>query len=221
MTRLQIKAEPAGLQRKEGIAAAAERLFSRNAYEAVSIRDIAAEAGVNSALIRYHFGSKEALYRALFARRYHEITNDRITRLKALEIVPHTLASVRAIVRIWTAPLLELAADAASRDFLVLLAREASDTANDHRGIYQSYLDPSAKECIAALARALPGAGRADIVQGYLWMVAAVMSSIAGNRRAARLRDIEAALEPPAGDQAGQLELFAASGIWAMVDCGG
>jgi TetR/AcrR family transcriptional regulator len=60
--------------RKEDIVNAAERLFSQDSYAAVSIRDIATAAGVNSALIRYHFGTKEDLYRRLFERRYHLIT---------------------------------------------------------------------------------------------------------------------------------------------------
>lgn len=37
--------------------------FSARGFEAVSLRDIADQAGVNHAMIRYHFGSKEALWK--------------------------------------------------------------------------------------------------------------------------------------------------------------
>lgn len=37
--------------------------FSTRGFEAVSLRDIAEQAGVNHAMIRYHFGSKEALWK--------------------------------------------------------------------------------------------------------------------------------------------------------------
>ncbi|WP_406047806.1 TetR/AcrR family transcriptional regulator [Kribbella sp. NBC_00889] len=40
---------------------AAIRLFGERGIEGASIRDIAAEAGVSSGLVRHHFGSKEAL----------------------------------------------------------------------------------------------------------------------------------------------------------------
>jgi AcrR family transcriptional regulator len=40
---------------------AAIKLFTERGIEAASIRDIAAEAGVSSGLVRHHFGSKEAL----------------------------------------------------------------------------------------------------------------------------------------------------------------
>ncbi|MGW6276481.1 TetR/AcrR family transcriptional regulator [Kribbella sp. NPDC055071] len=40
---------------------AAIRLFGERGIEGASIRDVAAEAGVSSGLVRHHFGSKEAL----------------------------------------------------------------------------------------------------------------------------------------------------------------
>jgi AcrR family transcriptional regulator len=40
---------------------AAIRLFGERGIDGASIRDIAAEAGVSSGLVRHHFGSKEAL----------------------------------------------------------------------------------------------------------------------------------------------------------------
>jgi AcrR family transcriptional regulator len=43
---------------------AAIRLFGERGIEGASIRDIAAEAGVSSGLVRHHFGSKEALRQA-------------------------------------------------------------------------------------------------------------------------------------------------------------
>ncbi len=44
---------------------AAVRLFARRGMDAVSVRDIAAEAGVSAALVMHHFGSKEGLRAAV------------------------------------------------------------------------------------------------------------------------------------------------------------
>ena len=42
----------------------AEKLFSEQDFDAVSVRDIAKEANVNIAMISYYFGSKEKLFEA-------------------------------------------------------------------------------------------------------------------------------------------------------------
>jgi AcrR family transcriptional regulator len=47
----------------EALRAAALELFSQQNYSTVTIKDIAAATGANSALIYYHFGSKEELFR--------------------------------------------------------------------------------------------------------------------------------------------------------------
>lgn len=43
----------------------AERLFAERGFEAVSVRELAAEAGVNLAMVSYYFGSKEGLFEAI------------------------------------------------------------------------------------------------------------------------------------------------------------
>ncbi|MBN9139302.1 MAG: TetR family transcriptional regulator [Micrococcales bacterium] len=47
---------------KESIRAAAARLFPLHGYTGTSVRDIAAAAGVDAALVIRHFGSKEELF---------------------------------------------------------------------------------------------------------------------------------------------------------------
>jgi AcrR family transcriptional regulator len=47
----------------------AELLFSRKGFDGTSVRDIAEEAGINTAMISYYFGSKEKLMEAIFERR--------------------------------------------------------------------------------------------------------------------------------------------------------
>ena len=64
---------------------AAESLFAEHGLEAVPLRGIIAEAGVNSAAIHYHFGSKEALVRAVFRRRFDPINRARIDLLNQAE----------------------------------------------------------------------------------------------------------------------------------------
>ncbi len=57
--------QPTATPRTDSVArilAAAEQLFSNSSFEAVSMNDIAAAAGVSKANIFHHFASKQALY---------------------------------------------------------------------------------------------------------------------------------------------------------------
>ena len=52
---------------REAIFQAAARLFSARGFDGVSVDDIAADAGVNKAMIYYHFADKLTLYRTVVA----------------------------------------------------------------------------------------------------------------------------------------------------------
>ncbi|QDR81152.1 TetR/AcrR family transcriptional regulator [Sporomusa termitida] len=70
---------------KEKLIAAGERLFAAKGLAGVSIRQLAKEAGTNSALISYHFGSKEGLYAAILENQFapiHELL-DRVKGIRA------------------------------------------------------------------------------------------------------------------------------------------
>jgi len=54
------------------ILAAADELFGEIGYDGVSVRDIAERAGVNKALVFYHFGSKDELFARILDRYYTE-----------------------------------------------------------------------------------------------------------------------------------------------------
>ena len=53
---------------KERILDAAERLFAQRGFYGVSLRDITQAAGVDVALVGYHFGGKRELFAAVFER---------------------------------------------------------------------------------------------------------------------------------------------------------
>ena len=50
---------------EEKIKEAARVVFTRNGYAATKVRDIAAEAGINVALVNYYFRSKEKLFQLI------------------------------------------------------------------------------------------------------------------------------------------------------------
>ena len=56
------KPRPRSSEVADALQRAALDLFARQNYSTVTIKDIAAETGINSALIYYYFGSKEDLF---------------------------------------------------------------------------------------------------------------------------------------------------------------
>ena len=83
---------------------AAERLMAERGIEAVSTREIAREAGArNHSSVTYHFGSKEALVRAILDFRAQAINDRAEALLAALEETGNT-ADIRNLVAVLVLP---------------------------------------------------------------------------------------------------------------------
>ncbi len=58
---------------RAALLAAAQELFAERGFERATVRDIAARAGVNQALLFRYFGSKDELFRAALTDRSHQL----------------------------------------------------------------------------------------------------------------------------------------------------
>ena len=67
---------------KERILDAAEQLFAQRGFYGVSLRDITQAAGVDVALVAYHFGGKRELFTAVFERRAEVLNRERLELLE-------------------------------------------------------------------------------------------------------------------------------------------
>lgn len=97
---------------KEKILAAAERLFASRGLEGVTTREICREAGVNGALVNYHFGTKEKLYGACLRRMFETGGG------KALAAIDRNVKDARSwkmAVRAWVQSMSETMHDAKGR----------------------------------------------------------------------------------------------------------
>lgn len=73
---------PTAEQTAARILCAAERIFARGGYRAMTLREVTREAKVNLAAVNYHFGSKSNLMRAIIRERFEPIN---VARLRLLD----------------------------------------------------------------------------------------------------------------------------------------
>ncbi len=90
----------------------AEKLFAEQGIDAVSLRNITAQAGVNLAAINYHFRSKDLLVQEVFARRIRPLNEERLALLENAEskagVGP---LQVEAVLRALFEPAIRLSSD--------------------------------------------------------------------------------------------------------------
>lgn len=119
---VQTERYAAGRVTQELLVITAQRLFAERGIDAVSLREVASEAGTrNTAAAQYYFGDKETLLVAIFRRHSTAIAERRVALLDQVAASPDP---IRAIAEALIRPL----ADRLSDDgFLTFLARCQSD----------------------------------------------------------------------------------------------
>lgn len=109
---------------KERILDVAEELFAEHGFTGTSLRRITSEAGVNLAAVNYHFGSKEALLEAVFARTLDVMNGERLARLdEVVREAGEEGPPLEEILRAFVLPTIRMARDPRSRMFRKLTMR--------------------------------------------------------------------------------------------------
>jgi AcrR family transcriptional regulator len=197
---------------------AAERLFAERGVRAVSIRDIAAEAGVNSALIAYHFGSKEELFYTVYSSVAEPMNVERTRLLDALDRLEQP-PTVEDILEAWTRPVLvDVAAADHARFAKLALALASHDpvisgrlAANTFHEVNERFLD--------MLERTLPDVPRKALVWRLYFLIGAVMMSARQRDRGMNTLSKGECNPDDADETYRELVAFAAAGFRALSKC--
>lgn len=171
------------------ILTAAEIEFADHGFDGVSVRQIALRAEVPVALINYHFGSKEGLYRAIFEMRGSMIIDERIAGLRLAAMEPDRERKVEMIVKAVLVPNLHMRSTERNAAYALILAREVSDPKSINRGIIADFFDPIAHKVMAALKEAMPERTMEEINWGYQAMLGVMVYTMADTGRIARLSE--------------------------------
>lgn len=199
--------------RQQDILLAAERLFARHSYQAVTIRQIADEAGVPPALVGYYHGQKHELFAAVFERWAGTIA-ERLVALRAVHIDPASKATLPAIVTAFVMPVIRLRASAEGEHYALLVAKQLHQGEPESDAVLRRHFDPMAGSFIDALHGALPWASRAEVAWGYQFALGALLHHLS-DTRIERLSDDTARAADPA--LAPKLVDFIVGGLRAML----
>ena len=141
---------------RERILAAAEILFARKGYRAVSIREIIQAAHCNLAAVNYHFGQKQNLYLEVFRSRW-------IPRAKRVQAVfreslnKESSHSIEAIIRLLTDVFLQGPLTEEERHLHhQLMAREQAEPSEALELIIKEVMQPFFGEITGLLRPGLP-----------------------------------------------------------------
>jgi AcrR family transcriptional regulator len=176
---------------KDKLMDAAEKLFARRGFYGSSLRDITKAAGVDLALVTYHFGSKKQLLIAVIERRGAVLNEERLRRLvdARLSAAPGA-PSTEAVVGAFLDPILERLAHAGPgwRNYFALVAYVNNSPEWSSKLMGKTF-DGVVREFIRTLLDSLPGSDPADIFWGYNFLTGALTLSLAETGRLEVLSD--------------------------------
>ena len=156
----------------------AEQLFGEKGYDATSLRDIIAHAGVNLAAIHYHFGSKQDLLDELILRRAAPVNAQRMARLDELEAAAGTGPLViETVLEAFMIPMSE-AADR-NPQFVRLMGRIHAE--GMMLGVVKRHFQDVLTRFLGALARALPELPQEELLWRIHFMTGAMAHTMCGS----------------------------------------
>lgn len=144
---------------------AAESLLASQGIGATSLREIADRAGVNPALVKYHFGSKDDLLEETLRRRIEPINQRRMERLDELESeYGHEGIPLEEVLAAMIRPAVEtgLGTGEGGRNFLKLFGRIFSEPASTMH-LIRKQMTPVLQRFDQALEKSLPGMDAIDL----------------------------------------------------------
>jgi AcrR family transcriptional regulator len=158
----------------------AERLFSELGFNGVSVRDIANDAGVNSALVGYYFGGKQGLLAEVYTRHCTPLTLERARLLRAAGKTPTLEQVLEAFIR----PSLEVTTDENGRsNFTRLRAILSGENSALLEQLVSANFDKSIRTFVDALSKCLPDLSREDVFWRFHFLLGAIYYTGTGPHR--------------------------------------
>jgi len=143
---------------------AAEKLFAKQGVEATSVREIGALAGTSHGVLHYHFGSREAVLKAILERRMPPLMAERMKLLAALESKQEPV-TVREVLEVLALPLARLMIEGgpSGRRTVQLMARLFADNNPIHLQESSKHFKGMTKSLVDHCRVSLPDLSEAEL----------------------------------------------------------
>jgi len=163
----KIKAGLAG-DTRDLILDAAEDLFSKHGFYGVTIREVAREAGVDTALVHYYFGAKRGLFDAVFLRRAEVWNNERVDAINRYALVHTGAMTLEGLLRAFLDPPFQwsLKGGPGWKHYSALVAQTNANPTFGGETMAR-YFDPAIRRLIELVKVVLPDAREVDLYWAY------------------------------------------------------
>src|SRR5262249_15192606 len=174
----------------ETILDVAEDLVSKHGFYGVTIREVAREAGVDTALLHYYFGTKRGLFDAVFLRRADVLNNERMEALNRYERENRGRMTVEGVITAFLEPVMRWQ-EKGGPGWKHYFALVAQANANPVWGgeTMARYFDPVIQRMIDLLRKPLPGARDEALYWAYHNLSGALTLTLGETGRLDRLSD--------------------------------
>lgn len=184
---------------------AAEQLFAKRGYEAVTLKEIAEIVNASVGQIVYHFGQKDELIKEVILRRAGQISEERLQLLNAYEqLVGADRVELEPVIRAFINPYFEKlkSDDPGWRYYALFSGRNVWDSKLSE-AISEGF-NPTAHRYIEAILSAVPDLGKVDGVRAFQFLLSGIYGSTISDSRINRLLGDDAL----ADDYDGYLEIL-------------
>ncbi len=173
-----------GRDLKETILDAAEGLFARHGFHGVTIRQVAAEAGVDTALIHYYFGAKRELFDSVFLRRAEILNTARSVSMDAYEKSHPGAMTVEGVIEAFIEPLLRISQDGGQgwKSYFALVA-QVNNTPAWGGETMARFFDPVVHRLVDTLKVVRPDAEYRDLYWSYQFLTGSMMLALSETGR--------------------------------------
>ena len=161
------KAAGAG-ETRDAILNAAEDLFSKHGFYGVTIREVAREAGVDTALVHYYFGAKKELFDAVFIRRAEVWNNERVAAVDRYAEAAGEAMTLEGLFEAFLRPPFQWSLKGGpgwKHDSALVAQTNANPTFGGET--MARYFDPAIRRLIELVKVVLPDAREVDLYGAY------------------------------------------------------
>jgi AcrR family transcriptional regulator len=168
---------------REKLILAAENLFALHGYQGVSVRAIAAAAGVNWSLLGYYFRGKEGLLFEVYRRHCNALNVERFQLLKEA-MAEGRPPQLERVIEAFVLPALSVAqTQAGGVSFSRLRAVLAAENSKLLDQLVAENFDSSSGEFIEALCECLPELSRDEVLWRFHFMLGTIYYTASGPHR--------------------------------------